>query len=346
MPTIKDIAQACNVSVATVSNIVNNKGGVSEKTRARIQKVIDEMEYTPNYVAKNLKMKNSRSIGVIAEDMTVFSVPEIIDGITEHCEKEDYHIFLVNLRLYKKFEDRYYQDNRHKELVHDEIRKLRAKQVDGIIYIGAHERIIDVFQEQSPIPIVVAYGMSGKASIPAVVVNDTQGAEKMTTYLISCGHKKIGVIAGKKESLHTQSRLEGYQSALFKENILYNPELVVYGKWDRASGYQNTDTLIEKGVTALFCMNDFMAGGVYDRLEELGLKIGKDIAVAGYDNREMASYETPPLTTVGLPLHDIGSKASEIIIGLLKDKEQMEEGMLCYVDCELYERKSVNKIEG
>ena len=101
MPTIKEIAKISGVSVATVSNIINEKGKVSEETRIRVQKVIEEMNYTPNSVAKNLKTKNSRCIGVIAEDMTVFALPDIIDGITEYCEKEDYQILLVNLRLYK-----------------------------------------------------------------------------------------------------------------------------------------------------------------------------------------------------------------------------------------------------
>ena len=87
MPTIKEIAKACNVSVATVSNIINHKGSVGDATRERVEKVIREMNYTPNYVAKNLKTKNTRSIGVIAEDMTVFALPDIIDGITEYCEE-------------------------------------------------------------------------------------------------------------------------------------------------------------------------------------------------------------------------------------------------------------------
>ena len=147
MPTIKEIAKACNVSVATVSNIINHKGSVGDATRERVEKVIREMNYTPNYVAKNLKTKNTRSIGVIAEDMTVFALPDIIDGITEYCEEADYQILLVNLRLYKKFQDNYYRDNRHKEIVRQEFQKLLAKQVEGIIYVAAHERLINIIPE-------------------------------------------------------------------------------------------------------------------------------------------------------------------------------------------------------
>lgn len=345
MPTIKEIAKASGVSVATVSNIINEKGKVSEETRIRVQKVIEEMNYTPNSVAKNLKTKNSRCIGVIAEDMTVFALPDIIDGITEYCEKEDYQILLVNLRLYKKFEDTYYQSDRYGEIVQKEIKKLLAKQVEGIIYVAAHERLINVLPQQLPVPMVVAYSYTNQKSIPSVMVSDEQGARELVKYLISMGHRKIGVIAGKKDSMHTRSRLEGYQRALFEGNVLYDPDLVVYGDWERSSGYRNTDYLLEKNVTAIFCMNDFMAGGAYDRLDERNKKVGKDIAVVGYDNREMACYEKPPLTTMGLPLHDIGYRASEIIIGLLKQEEKKElADIISYVNCKAFIRDSVNRI--
>ena len=345
MPTIKEIAKACNVSVATVSNIINHKGSVGDATRERVEQVIREMNYTPNYEAKNLKTKNTRSIGVIAEDMTVFALPDIIDGITEYCEEEDYQILLVNLRLYKKFQDKYYRDNRHKEIVRQEIQKLLAKQVEGIIYVAAHERLINIIPEDLPIPTVVAYGFTGSEKIPSVVVKDIKGAYDLVSYIVSKGHKKIGVIAGKKESIHTQSRLEGYQKALFEGGILYDPDMITYGDWDRQSGYDNTDLLLEKGATAIFCMNDFMAGGTYDRLEELGLHAGKDIAVAGYDNREMACYEKPPLTTMALPLHDIGYKACQIIIGILKKEEVKLDKGNCYVECIPCIRESVNQVK-
>ena len=227
MPTIKEIAKISGVSVATVSNIINEKGKVSEETRIRVQKVIEEMNYTPNSVAKNLKTKNSRCIGVIAEDMTVFALPDIIDGITEYCEKEDYQILLVNLRLYKKFEDTYYQSDRYGAIVQREIYKLLSKQVEGIIYVAAHERLINVLPQQLPVPMVVAYSYTTQKGIPSVMVSDEQGARELVKYLIAMGHRRIGVIAGKKDSMHTRSRLEGYQRALFEGNVLYDPDLVV-----------------------------------------------------------------------------------------------------------------------
>lgn len=101
MVTIKEIAKECNVSVATVSNILNHKPGASDETRRIVMAKIKELNYKPNTVARNLKTKNTRTIGVIVEDMTIFSIPDIVDGITEHCEENNYQILLINLRLFK-----------------------------------------------------------------------------------------------------------------------------------------------------------------------------------------------------------------------------------------------------
>ena len=345
MVTIKEIAKACDVSVATVSNILNNKPGVGEQTRKKVLQVIAEMNYTPNHVARNLKVRNTRSIGVIAEDMTIFSIPNIIDGITEHCEEEDYQILLINLRLFKKYEDTYYARDDYFGTVHQEIQKLMSKQVEGIIYVAAHERIIKCIPEDLPIPAVMVYGYTQTPQVPSVVVDDEDGAYELIKYVIEKGHEKIGVITGKRDSLHAQARLEGYQRAIFESNILYNPHMIQTGDWTRQSGYDSTDILLEQGATVIYCMNDLMAGGVYDRLDELGKVVGKDISVIGYDNRELSDYYNPPLTTMRLPLHDIGYKASEVIISLLKKEELEQKDGVYAIPCEALIRKSVKDIK-
>ena len=103
---------------------------------------IEELNYTPNYIAKNLKTRRTRTIGVVVEDITVFCAPEIIDGITKCCEEKGYHILLTNLRLYKKFGDSYYDNEKFFQMVRREVKELIAKQVDGIVYVTAHERAL------------------------------------------------------------------------------------------------------------------------------------------------------------------------------------------------------------
>lgn len=348
MVTIKDIAQRCNVSIATVSNILNGKSNVGKETRKRVLQVVKELNYTPNSVAKNLKMKRSRAIGVIAEDMTVFCTPEIIDGITKCCEEEGYYILLTNLRLYKKYSDTYYETEDFTDIVEKDIRELLSKQVDGIVYVTAHERKIKCFPEDLEIPACIAYGYSVSERFPSIVVDDKNGAYMIVKYLTENGHHSIGVITGKENSIHTSDRLIGYQKALFESKICYNPELVVTGDWKRQSGYENTDSLLAHGVTAIFCMNDVMAGGVYDRLEERGLIPGKDISVVGFDNRELSNFYHPPLTTTGLPLFEIGYTACKKIVDMLEKKsreniKQEGETTKIYEQCKLLVRSSVKK---
>lgn len=345
MATIKEIARECNVSVATVSNILNHKPGASEETRQMVMQKVKELNYTPNTIARNLKTKNSKSIGVIVEDMTIFSIPDIVDGITEHCEEQNYQILLINLRLFKKYQDTYYHRDDYYDLVREEIWKLIAKQVEGIIYVAAHERTIRCIPEDLPIPAVMAYGYTESKKVPSVVVNDEDGAYQITKHVIEQGHRKIGVITGKQDSPHAQERLLGYQKALYENEILYNPGLICTGDWSRDSGYQCTDGLLEQQVTAIFCMNDLMAGGVYDRLEELELKPGEDISIAGYDNRELSGYYKPPLSTITLPLHDIGYEASEIILRMLQKEEIDQMECIHRVNCYPLIRRSVKKIE-
>lgn len=345
MATIKELAKSCGVSVATVSNILNNKPGASDKTRKLVLEMAERLNYTPNVVAKNLKMQKTRSIGVIAEDMTIFSIPDIIDGITDYCQEQDYQVLLTNLRLFKKYNDTYYNRDDYYGLVGLEIKKLAEKQVEGIIYVAAHERVIRCIPDTLSIPAVMAYGYSKSRKVPSVVVDDVHGASEIMQHLVDHGHKRVGVITGKPDSLHAQARLVGYQQVLFQNGILYDPSLVVEGDWTRGSGYDCTDQLLEKKVTAIFCMNDLMAGGVYDRADELGLIVGSDLSVAGYDDRELSGYYHPPLTTISLPLHDIGHKASELVIDLLNGQElEVDSENVCSVGCKLLVRKSINNI--
>ncbi len=345
MATIKELAKACGVSIATVSNILNGKARASEATKELVLNMAKEMDYMPNYVAKNLKMKNTRSIGVIAEDMTIFSIPDIIDGITKNCEEVDYQILLTNLRLFKKYNDTYYNRVDYFPIVREEIRKLMYKQVEGIIYVAAHERVIKCIPENLPIPAVMAYGYTKSSKIPSVVVDDVHGAYEIVCHVIEKGHEKIGVITGKTDSLHMQARMLGYQKALYENNLYFNPQWIREGDWTRETGYKQTDDLLNLGVTAIFCMNDIMAGGVYDRLDELGLIVGRDISVVGFDNRELSSYYKPPLSTINLPLHDIGYRSSEIIMEMLNGvKHEQDKELIYQVGCKKLIRKSVATI--
>jgi len=341
MANIKEIAKESGVSIATVSNIINGKPGAGEETRKRILETIERLNYTPNAIAQNLKQKNNKTIGIITEDLTVFNTAGIVDGINEYCDNHAYKFVLGNLRLYKKYNERFYDSDKYYNRVLDEFKIMQSKQVEGIIYVGCSCRKIKYIPRKFPIPIVTAYGFSDNNEFSSVVFNDEQGAYEATNKLIEAGHINIGVICGLQQSLHTQQRLVGYQRALYDNKILFNPQLIQQGDWQRESGYKASKALIEQNVTAIFAMNDVMAGGVYDFVNNIQLKIGKDVALIGFDNREVSQAYNPPLSTMELPLSEIGRHSAKVLINVLTDPNKEVEHDNYKIDCNFVDRKSI-----
>lgn len=344
--TMRDIAKACNVSVATVSNVINGKSGVSDKTRERIKAFIEKENYTPNAIAKHLKTKETKTIGVILEDITIFSIPSVVDGITEYCEGQGYRLMVSNLRLYGKYFDTYYSKEEYfLSLVRETLRDMYAAQVDGIIYVSAHERVLTCLPEEFPIPLVMSYAYSQTNGIPSIVIDDEDGAQQLVEYLLHLGHRKIGVITGKEGSAHANKRLIGYQRALFQNQILYDPRLVLQGDWTAETGFCQAEVLLDRGVTAIFCMNDLMAEGAVRKANQRHLTVPGDISIVGYDDREWADMMTPALTTVRLPLHEIGFRAAQCIIQMIGQGDQPTEQPVNLVPCELVIRSSAGRVQ-
>jgi len=344
MANIKEIAKESGVSIATVSNIINGKPGAGEETRKRVLETIKKLDYRPNAIAKNLKQKNNRTIGIITEDLTVFNTPDIVDGINEYCDEHDYEFVLGNLRLYKKYDERFYDSNKYYGKVLDEFKMMESKQVEGIIYVGCHSRNLECIPSNFSIPIVIAYGFDNNKEHSSVIFNDEQGAYAATCKLIEAGHKDIGVICGSLQSLHAQQRLLGYQRALYENKILFNPALIQQGDWSRKSGYEASKTFFEQKVTALFAMNDLMAGGAYDFYYEKEYKVGKDIAIVGFDNREVSQAYNPPLSTIELPLFEIGRQSAKLLINMITETSKKVETEIYKMDCKFIERKSIHKV--
>jgi len=344
MVTLKEIAKRCGVSAATVSNILNGRAKAGEETRQRVLEVIKETGYQPNYIARGLRNKKTNMIGIIAEDIVQFSTPEMIESIMAYCEEKGYKVILQNMRFYMRWRSEWQRkENEYNTVLKDALQEMLSIKVDGIIYLAGHARVVDCFPEDMGIPGVVAYAYAADRRYSSIVIDDVKGAYDMTKYLISMGHRKIGVIGGRQDNIHTQKRLSGFQQALFEEQVLYNPEWIHYGNWDKESGYEETKHLMKKGVTAIFAFSDKMAGGVYEYLYECGLKAGEDISVAGYDKEDISQYFQPALSTVELPLCEIGYQAARQIIDLV-EKEDGKEGTVMELSCSLIIRNSVKKI--
>lgn len=339
MANMKDVADRANVSIATVSKVLNGVGNISPETAHLVNSIAKELNYRPNLYARNLKKGQSRTIGIISEDITVFNTPPIIDGIGACCEEQNYHYLLENLRLDKLHIDPIIHEEKYNRLTNEAIDLMLSMQVDGIIYLSCHSHKVLAHPLNQAIPFVCAYCTSPTLSIPSILYDDRKAAYEATCLLIQEGHTKIGCVTGYPDSIHMKNRLTGYQEALFENSIPYNPHLTVQGDWDRDSGYDSTEKLIKQNVTAIFCHNDLMCMGIMDYCAKQGIEIGKDLALIGFDNRDISTVCRPALSTVELPLFDIGHTATKVLIDKIEGTKNQVIGEI-YLGCQIIERES------
>jgi LacI family transcriptional regulator len=340
MVTIKEIARLANVSKTTVSGVLNGKSGAAGKAKAQeIMELARKLHYMPNTLARNLKQQKTNTIGIITEDLTVFNTPEIVDGIDAFFEENGYEIILENMRLFKRYKNDFTDTPKHRELLDTVLQNLSAKQVEGIIYVGYHCREITYLPTRVPVPFVYAYCYPSKEMYSAVIFDDEKAARDVTRLLIAKGHSRIGAICGPASSYHTRARLKGFKSALAEKGIKYNPKFVVYGDWERKSGFNLASGLLDKKVSVIFSFNDEMACGVYELAAERGLQIGKDILLFGFDNRGISQGCIPALSTVQPPLHEIGRRCAGLILQQIKGRKA--DAKRIYLPCTILERHSL-----
>lgn len=332
-----------DVSAATVSYVLNNRGSISEETKRKVLEIVQKMNYKPNNIAKSLKTNKTGTIGVIVEDITVFSAPEIIDGINESAEEHGLSIILTNLRINKRIGNNFKDIDRYKDTITAVVNDLLSKKVDGILYVGVHPRDITGLIEIDK-PIVYLYSYSTLETNYSVNYDDEFAAYEATNYLIQLGHRKIAVISGLIDSNPSRSRFNGYYKAIMEHNLIFEPSYIKTGDWELDSGYLLCKELLshQSRPSAIVAMNDLMAAGAIQACKEAGIEVPRDLSIIGFDNREFSAYITPKLTTMNLPLREMGKKSIEIILGLMKNEMPSESNAT--FKCDLVIRESVGVI--
>jgi len=338
---IKDIAAKANVSTATVSYVLNGTRNVSPKTRERVVRVIEELQYKPNVIAQSLKSKRTNTIGVIAEDVTVFHTPEIIDGINDYADRHDMHILLTNLRLHKRISRSFDNVEAYRKYAENAVSELLGNQVEGMIYIGVHTRDLTGLIDTRGNPIVYTYCYTHNDV--SIQYNDEQASYEAMSYLVTKGHRRIAIISGLMDSIPSRLRLNGYYKAVTEFELPFDPQWIKMGDWEAESGYNMAKQLftLAEPPTAILAMNDVMAVGVLRAANEAGIRVPEDISLIGFDNREFSDYLIPRITTLDLPLHQMGYQAMQTlhkaIRGLPREDLQLPA-------CRLVERDSVRNI--
>ena len=344
MATIRSIADQAKVSIATVSKVLNGKSGVKEETRQLILNVAQEQNYRPNLNARSLKSGRAHTIGIIAEDLTVFNTPEIIDGVAVACDQAGYHYILANLRLFKRFGHHMPDTATHTALLREALDVLLSKQVAGVIYIGSHSHRLPLLAEFREVPFVCAYCTCDQ--LPSVIYDDEKAAYDLTECLLRYGDTRIGMITGPLDSPHSAQRSRGHMRALFDHRVPYDPTMTFTGDWEWDSGFTLAGTLIDAGVTAIFAHNDIMALGVLDYCNTKGLTVGQggDLRLIGFDNRDISQVCRPKLSTVAPPLFEIGRTATREVLKRIEGEPM--ENKLIQLPCTVVERGSTLGTEG
>lgn len=312
--TIKDVANKAGVSVATVSNVINNTRFVSEDLRKKVEVAIREVGYHPNVLARGLRRGDTKSIGLVMPDNSNPFFAELAKEIEDMGFESGYGFFLCNSSSDLQREATY-------------VNMLISKQVDGIIFIASHsdyehlmelkDRNIPVVQVDREIPLQLG---------DVVLINNEKGGYLATKYLIELGHRKIACITGPFDITPSADRVRGYRRALKEAGIPIREAYILAGDFQYQSGENNLAHLLrlEDVPTAVFVCNDMMAIGAIKQAKISNVRIPEDVSIVGFDDIQFVAAVSPSLTTIAQPIRELAQTA----ISLLMEKIQKESGML------------------
>ncbi|WP_163538740.1 substrate-binding domain-containing protein [Gracilibacillus sp. YIM 98692] len=329
--TIKDVAKAANVSIATVSRILNNQPGYSGETKTKVVQAIKELGYQPNAVARGLINKKTQTIGVLFPDISSMLSSAVLGGIEEVTHEHGNSVIVCHTAGNKAMKY---------------IQLLREKRVDAILWVSEAMRE-EYYQAllNMNIPVVLISTESNRFQFPYVKVNDKSASFSATEYMINHGHQKIGMISGPKEDLISGfPRYEGYKLALNEYGIEMKEEQVVFSNgFDYDNGKKSFKKLINKfpDITGVVAASDEMAIGAIASAYKLGITVPADLSIIGYDNLKLAEMAVPPLTTVAQPLNDLGQTGAKMLFEMLETGEKASNIILPH---SIVERESVRSV--
>ncbi|MEH7130233.1 LacI family DNA-binding transcriptional regulator [Neobacillus drentensis] len=312
-PTIEDVAKLANVSIATVSRVINNQGGVRKITEEKIVNAISELGYIRSAVARSMKRKETNTIGIIVPDITNPFFPHVVAGIEQKAREKGYYTILSSTN--------------ESPIIEEEIVKIFIERgVDGVIITTANEtgNHIKLLQDQG-IPIVAVDRAIKNFEVDTVLVDNVNGAYQAIRQLILQGHEKIGIICGPQNTTPGRERYIGYKKALEEYNIPFDSSLVYQGDFKENSGYKGALHLFysKNRPTAIFSSNNQMTIGCVKALTELDWKLGEEVSFIGFDDVEIATFIKPKLSVVSRPMTTIGEIAFQLVYERIHFKENL-----------------------
>ena len=308
---IKTVAQKAGVSTATVSRVIRGYPGVREGTRKKVLKVITELNYEINAVARSLRQKKTNTIGVIVGNVLSQLYSIIAKSVEDTANKSGYNVILCNGG-----------DDPEKELKY--LKVLKSNRVDGIILTptGKNAEYVN-WMIESGTKVVLLDRLIDGVDCDSVLVDNENGAYNAVKHLTNQGYRKIAIINGYADRTTGRGRLNGYLKALREAGIQKDDTLIKIGNFKKRSGINLARELLESTnrPEALFVANLDMTLGALITIKKMGLQIPDDIGVVGFDDPEWAIILDPPITTVSQPVYSLGSTAAEMLIKGIEGKE-------------------------
>lgn len=322
MITLKDISKEVGKSITTVSRALNDYDDVSPETKKMIQGVAEEMGYRPNIIAQRLQKQKTDTIGFIVPTFGPrFSDPffsEFLAGVGNKASDLSFDL-LVSTQPPGEKEYKAY----HK--------MMGGRRADGFIIVRTRrndDRINNLLKQD--FPFTVFGRMEGRNDFPYVDEDGIYGMRQIADHLVSLGHTRIGCIAPDPELMFAAIRLKGLKDGLAAHNIQLNGSMHKIGDLTQKGGYLQCKSLMREPnpPTAIVACNDLMALGAISAVQDLGLEVGKDITITGFDDIPLAEYSHPPLTTVHQPIYQIGGMVCEMLIKIIMGQELEQKHIL------------------
>lgn len=332
MATIKHVAKRAGVSVGTVSNVVSGAVVVSSALQERVRAAIREFDFHPNHVARSLKVRRTKMLGMVISDITNPFFPVVVRGAEDAALKHGYLLVTVNT------DDRL---EREKQV----LAVLRARRVDGVLLVVAPNRG-DVAHIESilaaGVPIVCLDRIPPGLKLDSVSVDSVKGAQVCVRHLISLGHRRVAILTGSLALQTARDRLAGYKAALAEARLKIDPALIREGDFRAESGYLlGKDLLLDRSrPSAVFASNAMMTFGLVRALEEIGLRCPDYLAVATFDDLPVSEVFRPHLTAVAQPAYEIGHMGAELLIRRVEGQQPDKKPVCIRLEPELKIRES------
>ena len=325
MPLLMDVARLANVSITTASRVLNGSNHpVSAEKRSRVLLAAQTLNYSPSALAKAMVTGNSHIVGVIVGDATDPYFAQIVRGVEDMARLHGYLVIVCNSDRFPSVEISY-------------LNTLNDYRVDGVIFAGGGlnneqylagvNQVLQLFHERNA--VCISLGKHFFPSFPVVVDNQLI-IRSAVDYLVNLGHTRIAYISGPELLTTTSQRLAGYQDALQEHKIKLDNALIFWGNYRADSGYQAADRIhaMDEKPTAVLASNDLMAIGCMSRLKELNTQIPGDISIMGIDDIPFAQIVDPPLTTIAIPMYEMGKVGMECLVKLHQGAELDPQGLV------------------